>query len=122
MVTQSQVDQITRQAAQQAIVEARQKTTNLKQYGLVAKQLPVQIRRHGLGHMLVFLEKRGKDRDTSPYTVLKRQIEQHLAQVLHERTGNLAMLTERDSRVYWLATRQVDRFLNELLVFVEKFA
>ncbi len=122
MATQSQVDQITRQAAQQAIVEARQKTTNLKQYGLVAKRLPVQIRRHGLGHMLVFLQKRGKDRDTSPYTVLKRQIEQHLAQVLHERTGGLAMLTERDSRVYWLATRQVDRFLNELLVFVEKFA
>jgi hypothetical protein len=53
---------------------------------------------------------------------LKRQIEQHLAEVLHERTGGLGMLTERDSRVYWLATRQVDRFLNELLVFVEKLA
>ena len=121
MATQSPVDQITRQAAQQAIVEARQ-TTDLKHYGLVAKQLPVQIRRHGLGHMLVFLHRRGKDRDASPYTILKRQIEQHLAQVLDERTGGLAMLTERDSRVYWLATRQVDRFLNELLVFVEKFA
>jgi hypothetical protein len=32
------------------------------------------------------------------------------------------MLTECDSHVYWVATRQVDRFLNELLVFVEKFA
>ena len=36
--------------------------------------------------------------------------------------GGLAMLTERDSRVYWFATRQVDRFLNELLVLVERFA
>ncbi len=121
MATQSPDDQMARQAAQRAIVEARQ-TTNLKQYGLVARQLPVQIRRHGLGQMLVFLHKRGKDHAASPYTVLKQQIEDHLAEVLHERAGGLAMLTERDSRVYWLATRQVDRFLNELLVFVEKLA
>jgi len=121
MATQSQDEQMTRQAAQRAIVEARQ-ATNLKQFGLVARQLPIQIRRHGLGHMLVFLHKRGKDRDASPYTLLKQQLEQHLAEVLRERVVNLTMLTERDSRVYWLATRQADRFLNELLVFVEKFA
>jgi CRISPR/Cas system CMR-associated protein Cmr5 small subunit len=121
MATQSQNDQLTRQAAQRAIVEARQ-TTNLKQYGLIARQLPAQIRQHGLGHMLVFLHKRGKQRDASPHTVLKRQVENHLAETLHDRSGSLAMLTERDSRVYWLATRQVDRFLNELLLFVEKLA
>ena len=121
MATRSQDDQMARQAAQRAIVEARQ-TTNLKHYGLVAKQLPVQIRQHGLGHMLVALHKRGKNRDDSPYVLLQRQIEDHLAEMLHERVGGLAMLTERDSRVYWLATRQVDRFLNELLVFVEKLA
>lgn len=121
MAAQSQDDQLTRQAAQRAIVEARQ-TTNLKQYGLVARQLPLQIRRHGLGHTLVLLYKRGKDRDASPYTVLRQQIEHHLAEVLHERAGGLAMLTERGSRVYWLATRQVNRFLDELLVFVEKLA
>lgn len=121
MATQSQDDRMTREAAQRAIVEARQ-TTNLKHYGLVARQMSVQIRRHGLGQMLVFLHKRGKDRAASPHTVLKQQIEHHLAAVLHERAGGLAMLTERDSRVYWLAARQVDRFLNELLIFVEELA
>lgn len=121
MPTQSPEDQMARQAAQRAIVEARQATI-LKHYGMVARQLPVQIRRHGLGHMLVFLHKRGKDSDASPYTVLKRQIESHLAEVLRVRDGGLATLTECDSRVYWMATWQVHRFLNELLVFVEKFA
>ena len=103
MATQAQHNQMTRQAAQRAIVEARQ-ATNLKQYGLVARQLPVQIRRHGLGHMLVFLHKRGKDRDASPYTVLKPQIEQHLAEVLHERAGGLAMLTGLPATVRGILT------------------
>jgi CRISPR/Cas system CMR-associated protein Cmr5 small subunit len=110
-----------RQAAQIAIVEARQ-ATQLKHYGLIVKKLPVQIRQHGLGQMLVFLQARGKDRASSPHAVLANQIQRHLADVLRIGSFDVQALTSHDSRFYLRATQQAELFLNELVLFVEKFA
>jgi hypothetical protein len=110
-----------RQAAQIAIVEARQ-ATQLKHYGLIVKNLFGQIRQHGLGQMLVFLHARGKDRASSPYAVLANQIQRHLADVLRIGSFDVQTLTSHDSRLYLRATQQAELFLNELVLFVEKFA
>jgi hypothetical protein len=110
-----------KQAAQIAIVEARQ-ATPLKHYGTIAKQMATQIRQHGLGQMLAFLHARGKGRDSSPYTVLASQIQRHLGDTLPIAVGDLKTLTSRDSRLYLQATWQTQMFLDELMPFVEKFA
>lgn len=110
-----------KQAAQIAIVEARQ-ACPVKHYGELARRLPVQLRQHGLGQMLAYMHGRGKGRDSSPFEVLARQIERHVADVLPIRAGDLKTLTANDSRLYLQATRQVEMFLVELGPFVEKFA
>ncbi|MFO7901712.1 MAG: type III-B CRISPR module-associated protein Cmr5 [Planctomycetota bacterium] len=110
-----------KQAAQIAIVEARQ-AGPMKHYGLVAKGLVPQLGQHGLGQTLAYLHGRGKGRETSPYQVLANQIERHLAESLPIRSGDLQTLTSQESQIYLQATRQTHLFLSELMAFVEKFA
>lgn len=109
-----------KQAAQIAIVEARQ-AVPLKHYGLIAKTLVPQLGQHGLGQSLAFLHARAKGRTNSPFYVLVNQIERHLTETLPVRSGDLRSLTSFDSRVYFQATQQTHVFLSELMAFVEKF-
>lgn len=113
---------LAQQAAQQAVAEATQSRVQLKHYALVVKQLPLQIRQHGLGQSLLYLKQRGAERETSPFLVLYRQIGRLVGPVFAADGDALGMITANNSHSYLRATQQTQTFLSNLTVLLEKFS
>lgn len=107
-------------AAEQAVDEAKHTLGQLKQYTLVAKQLPLLVRRHSLGQTLTYLYLRGGGRPNSPFELLAQQLDRQLAELLQTRQQALLTLTQRDSRCFREASEQIQLFLAALIRSLEE--
>ena len=111
------------QAARDAINEAAKPPMVMKHYGIVAKQLAMVFRRHGLGQTLAYMELRSSGRPNSPYDLLGRQLDRWLLGTLQVSAPSaLAALSTRDSRFYLEASEQAWLFLRALSESLEKTA
>ena len=107
--------------AEQAVDEAKHTLGQLKHYTLVARQLPLLLRRHGVGQTLTYLHMRGGGRSTSHFELLAQQLDRCLAEMLGTKQQQaLAALTQRDSRCYREATEQIQLFLRALASCLEE--
>lgn len=109
-----------RRAAQIAVVEARSTLSVVKHCRQTAKNLPLLIRQHGLGQSLMYLEMRGRQRETSPFTLLLQQIDRLLEEALAEKGNAIAMVTRRDGRTCMRMVRLVELFISELVPLAER--
>ena len=107
-------------AAEQAVEEAKHTLGQLQQYTLVAKQLPLLMRRHGLGQTLTYLYLRGGGRPNSHFELLAQQFDRQLAELLQTQQQALLTLTQRDSRCYREASEQIQLFLAALIRSLEE--
>lgn len=108
-------------AAEQAVDEAKHTLGQLKQYALLARQLPLLVRRHGLGQTLTYLHLRGRGRPNSHFELLAQQLDWQLTELLKTQAHQaLVTLTQRDSECYREAGEQIQRFLAALIRSLEE--
>jgi len=109
-----------RSAAQAAVVQA-QKVVSLKHYRLVARQLLVVLRRHGLGQSLAYLKNQGDGRPNSPYTLLAGQLGNWVLEAMGVSAKDaLTHLAKTDSRFYREAEVHAWLFLKALRAALEQ--
>lgn len=110
-----------REAAEQAVAEAKHALKQLKHYEQVARQMPLLLRRHGLGQTLTYLSLRGAGRPNSPFELLALQLERYLSETLDLETKPLlSALTQSDSTLYLTVTEHTRLFLAELIYRLEE--
>ena len=108
-------------AAEQAVDEAKHTLGQLKQYTLIARQLPLLVRRHSLGQTLTYLRLRGGGRPNSHFELLAQQLDRQLAELLQTQAQQaLVTLTQRDSGCYREASEQIQLFLAALIRSLEE--
>jgi len=113
---------LSRRAAQQAVAESKQSPTPMESYLLVARQLPLYLRQHGLGQTLVYLQARGRRMEHSPYSLLLRQIDRLVGEAFRTNGEALTVITQNDSDTYVRAVRLTNTFSTELIALAERFA
>src|SRR5437764_2784734 len=90
-----------RQAAREALAEARRGPFSMKFFIPIVQQLPALLQRHGLGQTLAYLQLRAEGKPGSPYTMIARQLDRWLLTTLAASGRSaLAVLSARDSRSY----------------------
>lgn len=109
-----------REAAERAVAEAKHVLKQLRHYQQVVRQMPLLLRRHGLGQTLTYLSLRGAGRPNSPFELLALQLERCLSETLALETKPLlAALTQNDSALYLTVTEHTRLFLTELIYCLE---
>ncbi len=109
------------EAAEQAVAEAKHVLRQLKHYEQIVRQIPLLLRRHGLGQALTYLSMRGAGRSNSPFELLAQQLDRCLSETLEsEKKPGLSALTESDSALYLMLTEHTRLFVAELIHCLEE--